>query len=182
MTTEFSKTWLHHVYRILWGTDFSCLFWLNNLWNHVDLFYLILQFKEIFCFAVTPVRLKTSMKLLGKVWNLTRLRIKVTNSPKDCLRLLVLIRQRLPGRHYSNEETKYVDGLGILGNSSRTLLRSAPLINSNFKKMPTTSFSFYCITFFFTTFPVGFLSKEQMAVEFLDNSGRNSIHRKLFLT
>ena len=60
---------------------------------------LLLQFNEIFSFAVIPVRLKTSMKLLGKVWNLTRLRTKITNSPKDYLHPLVLIHQRLPGKH-----------------------------------------------------------------------------------
>ena len=141
--------------------DFSFFFLVKLFKIPYWLIFLLLQFKEISSFAVTPVRLKTNMKLLGKVWNLTRLRIKVTNSPKDCLRLLVLIRQRLPGRHYSNEETKYVDGLGILGNSSRTLLRSAPLINSNFKKMPTTSFSFYCITFFLQLFRSDFCQRSR---------------------
>ena len=110
------------------------------------------------------------MKLLVKVWNLTRLRTKVTNSPKDCLRLLVLIHQRLPGKHYATEVTRWhLNSFGILQE-----LFSADKFN-----MPTTSFySTYCIVFIFYNFSGRILSEKQTAVEFFDNSGRNSIQRK----
>ena len=83
---------------------------------------MLLQFNEIFSFTATPVRLKTSMKLLAKVWNLTRLKTKITNSPKDCLHPLVHIHQRLPGKHFSkNSDRKKQMSLEFFVNASRII-------------------------------------------------------------